>query len=88
MISEQVAMDSSVISFDVISIQSEKSQRFWEYLVTFEITFRAAEDVTTHEYLSSLFSQIESFEPNSVIIIDQQSHSEDSKFDLKFSEII
>ena len=79
MISDQVAMDSSVISFDVISIKSVKSQGFREYLVTFEITFRAAEDVTIHEHLSSLFSLIESFDPDSLFIIDQQSQSEDSK---------
>ena len=90
-ISEQVANDScvDVINFRKISIEllapnvskyQRSNIRSRKYLVIFEITLSADESVETHNQLTNVLSQIENFEPDSLVIVSQKSITEESEF--------
>ena len=87
-LSEQVANDPDVINFKIISIELlspnvrryRRSEEVLEYLVTFEVTLTADENVEINNQLTKVLSQIDNFEPDSLVIVSQQSTSEDSKF--------
>ena len=87
-LSEQVANDPDVINFKIISIELlspnvrryRRSEEVLEYLVTFEVTLTADENVEINNQLTKVLSQIDNFEPDSLVIVSEQSTSEDSKF--------
>ena len=86
---DQVPIDSRVTNFRVMSIQllsenvirSRRSQDFLEYLVTFEISLSATEGVDIVEELSNIISKIDGFKPDSVLVTDQTSFSEEGEFE-------
>ena len=85
---DQVPIDSRVTNFRVMSIQllsknvirSRRSQDFLEYLVTFEISLSASEGLDVVEELIDIISKIDGFKPDSVLVTDQTSFSEEGKF--------
>ena len=85
---DQVPVDSRVTNFRIMSIQllsenvvrSRRSQDFLEYLVTFEISLSATEGVDIVEELIDIISKIDGFKPDSVLVTDQTSFSEEGKF--------
>ena len=85
---DQVPVDSRVTNFRVMSIQllsknvirSRRSQDFLEYLVTFEISLSASEGLDVVEELIDIISKIDGFKPDSVLVTDQTSFSEEGKF--------
>ena len=88
-ISEKVANDSDVINFRIISIEllapnvskyQRSNIRSRKYLVTFEITLTADESVETHNQLTNVLSQIDNFEPDSLVIVSRKSITEESEF--------
>ena len=81
-ISEQVLADSDVIDFKVVSTELLSQ----EFLVTFEVSLTASEDVV--EKLSEIFSKIEFYKLDSVVVTEQYTDSEDGKFCKQFSKII
>ena len=71
---EQVLIDSDVVDFKVLStdaLSSRRSRSQESFSVTFEISLTASEDVDMIEMLSGIFSVIDYFEPDSVVVIEQ-----------------
>ena len=81
-ISEQVLANSDVIEFEVYSTELVSSYRSipQEVLVTFEVSLTASEDTNIVEKLSEIFAKIDHFQPDSIVVTDQSSYSEDGKF--------
>ena len=84
---EQVAIDSGVVNFEIVSIEvlSPATSRFRrstkiDYLVTFAISFEAAQDIETSEHLGEILSEIENFKPGSLEVTHQETITKNGEF--------
>ena len=72
-------MDSNVIDFKIYSIELLSTYRSvsQDLLVTFEVSLTPSEDVDMIEKLSQIFSQIEYYQMDSIVVIDQYSYTKE-----------
>ena len=50
------------------------------FLVAFEVSITASEDIDIVEKLSDVVSKVENFQPDSIVVTDQNNYTEEGKF--------